>query len=224
MQVQFKNALFDSALFAFAVVNGSTLTIVLENAEIDLDFDTEAEALEAQAELGEVLDSVGSVSGVITEAAAAVTGLLSGLFGSAKAKVTKASSAKSAEDVATTLTDILEQALAGGRGASTTRPAARSTASEANDVFGTNRTARTDAADTVVSDLTDAALRTAIEDKAASLIESDARVQAMLAQLRRFYSDAQVEEVIAVRKDQVFQFARQNGNLTLNQIVAQILR
>ena len=53
MQVQFKNALFDSALFAFAVVNGSTLTIVLENAEIDLDFDTEAEALEAQAELGE---------------------------------------------------------------------------------------------------------------------------------------------------------------------------
>ena len=62
MQVQFKNALFDSALFAFAVVNGSTLTIVLENAEIDLDFDTEAEALEAQAELGEVLDSVGSVS------------------------------------------------------------------------------------------------------------------------------------------------------------------
>lgn len=223
MQVQFKNALFDSALFAFAVVNGSTLTIVLENAEIDLDFDTEAEALEAQAELGEVLDSVGSVSGVINDAVTAVSGLVAGLFGTAKSKVTKASTAKSAEDVATTLTDILEQALAGGRPAAS-RPAARSTAAEANDVFGTNRTARADAADTVVSELTDAALRTAIEDKAAQLMASDARVQAMVEQLRRFYSDAQVEEVIAVRKDQVFQFARQNGNLTLNQIVAQILR
>lgn len=223
MQVQFKNALFDSALFAFAVVNGSTLTIVLENAEIDLDFDSEAEALEAQAELGEVLDSVGSVSGVINDAVTAVSGLVAGLFGTAKSKVTKASTAKSAEDVATTLTDILEQALAGGRPAAS-RPAARSTAAEANDVFGTNRTARADAADTVVSELTDAALRTAIEDKAAQLMASDARVQAMVEQLRRFYSDAQVEEVIAVRKDQVFQFARQNGNLTLNQIVAQILR
>ncbi|UYE98915.1 hypothetical protein XbC2_520 [Xanthomonas phage XbC2] len=222
MQVQFKNALFDSALFAFAVVNGSTLTIVLENAEIDLDFDSEAEALEAQAELGEVLDSVGSVSNVITDAANAVSGLISGLFGTAKAKVTKASTAKSAEDVATTLTDILEQALAGRPAA--TRPASRSTASEANDVFGTNRTSRADAADTVVSELTDAALRTAIEDKAASLLASDARVQAMVAQLRRFYSDAQVDEVIEVRKSQVFDFARANGNLTLNQIVAQILR
>lgn len=223
MQVQFKNALFDSALFAFAVVNGSTLTIVLENAEIDLDFDSEAEALEAQAELGEVLDSVGSVSGVINDAVTAVSGLVAGLFGTAKSKVIKASTAKSAEDVATTLTDILEQALAGGRPAAS-RPAARSTASEANDVFGTNRTSRADAADTVVSELTDAALRTAIEDKAAALLASDARVQAMVAQLRRFYSDEQVNEVIEVRKSQVFDFARQNGNLTLNQIVAQILR
>jgi hypothetical protein len=222
MQIQFNNALFDSALFAFAVVTGSRLTIVLENAEIDLDFDSEAEALVAQAELGELLDSVGSVSGVITEAAAAVTGLLSGLFGAAKAKVVKTSTAKSAEDVATTLTEILEQAL--GARTQAPRQPGRSTAAESNDVFGTSRTARGDAADAVVSDLSDAALRTAIEDKAAYLVENDARVSNMVAQLRRFHTDAQVNELIEHRKEQVFQYARQNGNLTLNQIVAQILR
>lgn len=226
MQVQFNNALFDSALFSFAVVNGSTLTIVLENAEIDLDFNTEAEALAAQADLGDLLDSVGSgsVSAVITDAVSAVSGLLGGLFASSKAKVSK-TTAKSA-DVSQTLADILAAALSAGQDeAPTARPqATRNTAAEANDVFGTNRTARTDAAETVVSDLTDAALRTAIEDKAESLIASDARVQAMVAQLRRFYSDAQVADVIAQRKEQVFQFARQNGGLTLNQIVAQILR
>lgn len=217
MQVQFKNALFDSAAFVFAVANGQTLTIVLETAEIELDFATESDALAAAAELGELLNSVGSVSGVFTEAATAVSGLLAGLFSTAKTKVTKTGTAKSAEDVATTLTDILEQALS-------SRPTARSNASEANSVFGTTRTDRTDRADTVVSDLSDAALRTAIEDKATTLLASDARVQAMVAQLRRFYSDSQVDEVIEERKEQVFQFARANGNLTLNQIVAQILR
>lgn len=222
MQVQFKNALFDSALFAFAVVNSTTLTIVTETAEIDVEYSTEAEALAGQRELGEILDAANASTNVLTEAATAVAGLVAGLFGNAKAKVAKASTSKSAEDVAATVSDILEKVLSAGN--AEPRPTARNTASEANDVFGTNRTSRADAADTVVSELSDAALRTAIEDKATQLIASDPRVQALVAQLRRFYSDAEVNQVIEQRKGQVFDYARANGNLTLNQVVAQILR
>lgn len=221
MQVQFKNALFNSDLFNFAVVNGSVLTIVLDNAEVEIDFASEAEAVAAQAELGELLDSVNSVSSGIASAANAVAGLFSGVFGSAKTKVTKAGASKASD-----LEKFLEDALATFT-QQATQQATPSTntkaAAEANDVFGTTRTERADSANVVVSQLSDAALRTAIEDKAAILIETDARVQALIAQLRRFYTDAHVEEVIEIRKEQVFQYARQNGSLTLNQIIERIL-
>lgn len=229
MQVQFHTVLFDSADFVASVVEGDEVQIITTKATLAVAFDSQEEALEAQLDLGEILDDakaseegVGSLSGLF--------GVVSGLFGGAVESVT--ASAKKAGAAATgrkdsaearindlfdTLTSALDQVASRGR----------DTASSAEDdsVFGTNRSAaRTVSADTVIRELTDAELTSAIDDKVAYLIENDARVQALVANVRRFHSDADVNATIAAHKESIFDQARDNAELTVNQVFASILR
>lgn len=227
MQVQFHTVLFDSADFVASVVEGDEVQIITTKATLAVAFDSQEEALEAQLDLGEILDDAkaseegaGSLSGLF--------GVVSGLFGGAVESVTatakKAGAAAtgrkdSAEarinDLFDTLTSALDQVASRGR----------DTAETAESVFGTNRSAaRTVSADTVISELTDAELTSAIDDKVAYLIENDARVQALVANVRRFHSDADVNATIAAHKESIFEQARDNAELTVNQVFASILR
>ncbi len=221
MQVQFKNALFDTKDFDFAVVDGNSLVIALKTREIVLEFETQEEALVAQAELGKAIDAAKkdtvSVSDLIEEAANAVSGVLGGLFGSVKAKATKATSSfeARAEQMASDLEEVIK----------TVRTTASETAKEANDVFGTTRsTASTSVMDTVVADLSDAQLRAAIDTKVAQLLVGDARVQALHSQLQEFYTDAQIEQIVNSRKNMVFDYARDNDEMTLAEVFSDLLR
>lgn len=224
MQVQFQTVLFDSEDFRFAVVNDDVLTIVTGKGELDLQFGSEAEALDAQVELGEVLDAAkGSNFGdVLQEAADVVTGLFGSLLnraGTVKRTVrTKAqevkSASKSVEDFAQDLVSQLEQAL---NPAGATRTS-RTSAQDAEDVFGTSRARREVTADSVVSTLTDAELREVIDVKAEQLIQTNRQVQELVAQLRRHYTASEVQESIAQHKEMVFNVARANSHLTVNEV------
>lgn len=226
MQVQFKNALFGLDTYDFAVVDEATLIIVLKTREIELEFDSHEEALAAQAELGEMITAAKqntfSVTEILEEAANVVTGLFGGLVGSVKAKATKASSSVEAR-AAKVVADLEEVLNTVAAAKSEPRNTAKDSA-DAESVFGTTRTARTSAADTVVSELSDNALRVAISDKADHLVENDTRVKALVAQLRTFHSDAEVDDVIQQHKDQIFRIARANDHLTVNEVFAELLR
>lgn len=235
MQVQFQTVLFDSEDFRFAVVNDNVLTIVTGKGELDLQFGSEDEALDAQVELGEVLDSAkgSNIGNVLQEAAEVVSGLFGSLLNRAEtvkrtvrtkaqaaASATKA--AKTVEDFAQDLVSQLEQALNPAGATRTTR----STAQDAEDVFGTSRTSRTRrevTADSVVSTLTDAELREVIEVKAEQLIATNRQVQELVAQLRRHYTPSEVQEAIAQHKEMVFNVARANDHLTVNAVFAGLL-
>lgn len=224
MQVQFKNALFGLEDYDFAVVSGNSLVIALKTREIELEFASEAEAFDAQAELAEVIDAAKadtfSIAEVLDEAVTVVSGLFGGLVSRVKTKATGTGS--SVQDRVAKVVADLEEALEPVVRATTQ---ARTKSAEAEDVFGTTRTPRPAAtADAVVSNLSDTALRTAISDKADYLVENDARVKALVAQLRTFHNDAEVAEVIQIRKDQVFQIARANDHLTVNEVFSEILR
>lgn len=227
MQVQFETVLFDSADFVASVVDGHVVQIITLNANLEVAFDSQEEALSAQLNLGKVLDDakaseqgVGSLSGLF--------GVVSGLFGGAVESVTatakKAGAAAtgrkdSAESRINELFDTLSAALeqVGGR--------ATATADESESVFGTNRSAvRTVSADSVISELSDADLTSAIDDKVAYLIENDPRVKALVANVSRFHSDADIDATIASHKESIFEQARDNSDLTVNQLFASILR
>ncbi|AFC21931.1 virion structural protein [Cronobacter phage vB_CsaM_GAP32] len=223
MQVQFKNALFGLKDYDFAVVNDTTLNIVLKKRVIELEFDSHEEAMAAQTELGEVLSAAEgksfSVTDLIEDAADVVNGVLGGLFGSVKAKASKASTSfeERAQQMASDLEEVIKTVTTAAERTTS------ATASEANDVFGTTRSTKA-ATDTVIADLSDDALRAAINTKVEQLIANDARVQALVEELRSFYSDAQVQEIIDLRKEQVFDIARQNDDLTVTEVLARILR
>lgn len=229
MQVQFQTVLFDSEDFRFAVVNDNVLTIVTAKGELDLQFASEDDALDAQVELGEVLDAAkgSNLGNALQEAAEAVSGLFGSLLnraGTVKRTVrTKAQEAKAAtktvEDFAQDLVSQLEQALNPAGATRTTR----STAQDAEDVFGTSRTRREVTADSVVSTLTDAELREVIEVKAEQLIATNRQVQELVAQLRRHYTPSEVQEAIAQHKEMVFNVARANDHLTVNAVFAGLL-
>lgn len=223
MQVQFKNALFGLEDYDFAVVSGNSLVIALKTREIELEFGSEEEAFDAQAELAVVIDAAKSdsvsIADVLEEAASVVSGLFGGLVSRVKTKAT-ATSTSVQDRVAKVVADLEEVLEPAVRAAQT-----RTSSADAESVFGTSRTARnTSAADTVVSELSDNALRVAISDKADHLVENDTRVKALVAQLRTFHSDEEVEEVIQIRKDQVFQIARANDHLTVNEVFTELLR
>lgn len=223
MQVQFKNALFGLEDYDFAVVSGNSLVIALKTREIELEFGSEEEAFDAQAELAVVIDAAKSdsvsIADVLEEAASVVSGLFGGLVSRVKTKAT-ATSTSVQDRVAKVVADLEEVLEPAVRAAQT-----RTSTADAESVFGTSRTARnTSAADTVVSELSDNALRVAISDKADHLVENDTRVKALVAQLRTFHSDEEVEEVIQIRKDQVFQIARANDHLTVNEVFTELLR
>ena len=228
MQVQFKNALFGLDVYRFAVVNDEVLTIVLKEGQIDLQFGSEAEAVAAQLELGDVITEATeksvSVSDLLQEAAGVVSGLFGTAFGSVKAKAsTVSSTAKAAtssfEEQVSKVVSQLETAL--DSVAETARK--RTSASEANEVFGTNRSSAP-VQDTTIFELSDSALRVAIDDKVSQLVETDTRVQALLSNLRQFHSDSEVEDVIQNHKDHIFRVARANDELTVNQLFAELLR
>lgn len=231
MQVQFKNALFGLDTYDFAVVRDQSLIIVLKTREIELEFDSHEEALDAQAELGQVIsaakENTFSVTELMEEAATVVSSVFGGLVGSFKAKATKASSSVEtrAAKVVADLEEVLN-AVARSQGDMNTKPSTTAKDSaDAESVFGTTRSARnTSVADTQVSELSDSALRVAISDKADYLIDNDARVKALVAQLRTFHSDDQIDDVIQDHKDQIFRIARANDHLTVNEVFAELLR
>ncbi|AMM44057.1 virion structural protein [Pectobacterium phage vB_PcaM_CBB] len=226
MQVEFKNALFGLEDYDFAVVSGDTLIIALKTREIHLEFESEEEAFDAKSELAVVIeaakaDSI-SITDVLEEAASVVTGLFGGLVSSVKAKATKASSTVEAR-AAKVVADLEEVLDTVARSKAEPRNTAKDSA-DAESVFGTTRTARNSAADTVVSELSDNALRVAISDKADHLVENDTRVKALVAQLRTFHSDEEVDDVIQQHKDQIFRIARANDHLTVNEVFVELLR
>lgn len=226
MQVQFKNALFGLDTYDFAVVDGATLIIVLKTREIELEFDSQEEALAAQAELGEMItaakESTFSVTELLEEAANVVNSVFGGLVGSVKAKATKASSSVEAR-AAKVVADLEEVLNTVARPQAEARTTAKDSA-DAESVFGTNRTARSAAVDTVVAELSDNALRVAISEKADHLVQNDTRVKALVAQLRTFHSDEEVDDVIQQHKDQIFNLARANDHLTVNEVFNELLR
>ncbi len=226
MQVHFKNALFGLADYDFAVVREKSLFIILKTREIELEFNSHDEAIDAQAELGEMISAAKadtfSVSDLLEEAATVVTGLFGGLASTVKAKASQASStveARTAKIVAD-LEEVLETV---SRPKAEPRTTAKDSA-DAESVFGTTRAARNSDADTVVSELSDNALRTAISDKADQLVQNDVRVKALVAQLRTFHSDEEVDDVIQMHKDQIFRIARANDHLTVNEVFVELLR
>lgn len=236
MQVQFQTVLFDSEDFRFAVVNGDVLTIVTKKGDLDLKFASEDDALDAQVELGEVLDSAkgGSLSSALQEAATVVSDLFGSLLGNvgtvkrtvrtkaAQAKATTQTFEERARSIVGDLADQLEKALdpAGVRG--------RSTAQDSEDVFGSSRSAeaaraRTVDANAVVHTLSDAELRLVIDEKAEQLIATDRRVQNLVSQLRQFHTESEVQETIREHKEMVFRTARNNDHLTVNEVFNRIL-
>lgn len=238
MQVQFQTVLFDSEDYRFAIVKDNVLIIVTQKGDLELTFGSEDEALDAQLELGEALDSAkgNSLSSVLQEAASVVTGLFGSLVsnaGTAKRTVSaKAAQAKTtaqtfedrARSIVGDLADQLEKALdpAGMRG--------RSSAQESEDVFGSSRPsaeaarASTVDANSVVHTLSDAELRAVIDEKAEQLMATDRRVQNLVSQLRQFHTEAEVQETIREHKEMVFRTARNNDHLTVNEVFAGILR
>ncbi|QOI71463.1 putative structural protein [Erwinia phage pEa_SNUABM_47] len=234
MQVQFQTVLFDSEDYRFAVVVEETLVIVTSKGEIELEFDSEAEALAGQLELGEVLDAAkgSNIASVIQDAAETVSGLVSGLFGktgfgSVKSKVA-GKAAKATAGIDERVNEFLRQLDEAIKGAEQAVPARadtrRASTAEAEDVFGTSRTRRAVDADAVVSTLSDADLQAVISTKADQLIATNRQVQGLVANLRRFHSEEEVQEAIDAHKEMVFNVARANDELTVNEVFNHLLR
>lgn len=239
MQVQFQNVLFGLDSYKFAVVDETVLTIVLENNEIRLHYESEQEAFDAQAELGELINEVKSnttsFGDIFQEAAGVVNSIFGDVFQKAKTKVTNVSKTvknaktptQSFEERVQAVVDELSKVIETAQ--PTVEAAIKRTSStlanEAQEVFGTKRAAPSeDKEEVVISDLSDNALRVAISQKVDHLIETDVRVKALLANLRHFHSDEEIEDVIESYKAQIFDIARDNETSTVSEIITQLLR
>lgn len=228
MQVQFETVLFDSEDFLFAVVDATSLVIKTSKAELIVAFDSHEEALSAQLDLGEILDDAkgsNSVTGLFQEVSSLVSGLFGGVVDTVSAKARKAGAAATTQKVdvearAQDMIDTITEALRGSV------RAGRDTVADAESVFGNGRSAAKTAvsADSVVSDLTDAELTSAIDDKVAHLMANDARVIALVDNVRRFHGDDEVAGAVANHKSFIFDTARNNAHLTVNQVFNEILR
>lgn len=248
MQVQFKTVLFNSADYRFSVVRGNELTIVLENNELDLEFASEDDAVIAQRELGQILDSATSktskVTSALQDAAEVVTGLFGGLVGRSGAFKTKVQSTvdqakttakATTEDLESRANDLLNDLLAAlaqntevENDPDVPEPRAQArrntSAQDAESVFGTSRAStRAGFVEVAISELSDNDLRSAINTKANELISTDRKVQALVEQLRAFHTEDEVQEAIESHKDWIFNVARHNDELTVTELFQRLL-
>ncbi|SOK59292.1 hypothetical protein [Yersinia phage fHe-Yen9-03] len=232
MQVQFQTVLFNSEDFRFAVVLDETLVLVTAKGEIELEFDSSDEALEGQRELGRLLDAAGAKDKNATSIVKDVVNTVSELFsnlGTVKSKV-YGKVQETSETVNSNLEDILRKLDSAIKAEETKQPTtqARNTSTaDAEDVFGRNRqsSSRNVAdANSVISTLSDAELETVINSKVEHLLLTNTQVQGLVAQLRRFHNEDEVQEVISSHKEMVFNVSRANDNLTVNEVITQLLR
>lgn len=237
MQVQFQNILFSTEDFHFAVVQDEVLTIVTTKGEIELELDSPEEADAALTELRDLVNNAKGtdISGIVQEAIGSVSSLFGGIFGATTSKFKAKSAAAStkaktfseevqsrAEDILKTIEDAIQQV------SPQVREAVKAAEEEAEDVFGTSRStakaARADVLDVAVSTLNDAQLRSAIEVKAEQLINNNDQVKELIDQIRRFNGERAVQEAIVAHKEMVFQAARDNDSLTVNEVFALFIR
>lgn len=237
MQVQFQTVLFNSDDFKFAIVLENSLVIVTTKGELELEYKSEAEALTAQVELGEVLDSVkktdiGSVVDTIKDAAETVSVMFGSLLGSTskvvKAKVSPKAKNEVLDDVEERVNSILStitKFLDSDKEEPDTTEKSKSAVDDAESVFGTRRSAAgqkpgkpTASVHSIISDLSDDELKQVIHEKAEQLMRSNRQVQELVDQLHAFHSEDEVLELIQAHKDMVFRIARANDHLSVNEI------
>lgn len=222
MQVQFQTVLFDSEDYRFAVVVEETLVIVTAKGEIELEFDSEKDALAGQLELGEVLNAAKdtNITSVLQDAANTVSNIVSNLFDKTGTYATEKTNNvdKRVTDMISCLDEVLKDTFTKPKTANKTTP------TDAEDVFGTSRTKRTVDSDSVVNTLSDDELREIISTKSDQIFSSNRQVQSLMENLRKFHIEYEIQKAIDVHKEMVFKVARENDDLTVNEVFSLLLQ